>query len=99
MILVIKMKNENFEKRIFGWKLVKKVMCHILQSDKKDSEEKLYFTWIFLNKYVHPSAKQLNMDVSEDFAGIVTDSINERLARYSLEIIDEIFDIIYAIIF
>ena len=87
------------EEKIYGWRLVKTVLCQILNSDEKDFEEKFKPTWIWLNKHVHPSAKQMNTVAEEDFSSFVTDSFSENLAKVTLGIVDETFDLIYIIVF
>lgn len=86
------------EEKVFGWKLVKAVLHPILNLDEKDFEEKFRPTWTYLNKHVHPSAKQMDIVVEEDFSSLVTDSFNENLARETLEVVDEIFDLIYVMV-
>jgi len=86
------------EESIFGWKLVKTVFCQALDFDEKDFEEKFKPMWIYLNKYVHPSAKQMGIVAEEDFSSLVTDSFNENLAKDTLKVVDEIFDVIYVIV-
>lgn len=87
------------EETIFGWKLIETVLCQILNSEKKDFKEKFKPTWICLNKHVHPSAKLMDMIAEEDFSSFVTDSFSANLAKITLEIADEIFDLIYVILF
>ncbi|MCH7555895.1 MAG: hypothetical protein IIB56_00390 [Planctomycetes bacterium] len=86
------------EKRIYGRKLVKAVLCPILNLDEKGFKEKFQPIWDYLNKHVHPSAKQMDIVVEEDFSSLVTDSFNENLARETLEVVDEIFDLIYVMV-
>ena len=86
-------------KNIFGWKLVGTVFSQILNIDDEEAEEKLKPTWTLLNKHVHPSAKQMNMVAEEDFSSLVTDSFNDKLARAILTVADEVFDLVYALIF
>lgn len=87
------------EETIFGWKLVKTVLCQILDFGEKDFEEKFKPTWIWLNKHAHPSAKQMDVVVEEDFSILVTDSFSENLAGVTLGVVDEIFDLICVIVF
>jgi hypothetical protein len=86
------------EDRIYGWKLIKTVLCKILNLDEKDFKEKFQPVWIYLNKHVHSSAKQMDIVVEEDFSSFVTDSFNENLAKEALKVVDEIFDLIYVIV-
>lgn len=62
--------------------------------NKNDTRDTFYPTWVFLNKHVHPSAKQMDMIATEDIDSFVTDSFNENLTNYVLEIADNILDII-----
>jgi hypothetical protein len=91
-------KTIEIEGSVFGWNLVKTVFCQALDFDEKDFEEKFKPTWIYLNKHVHPSAKQMGIIVEEDFSSLVTDSFNENLAKDTLKVVDKIFDAIYVIV-
>ncbi len=91
-------KTIDIEESVFGWKLVKTVLCQTLNFDEKDFEGKFRPTWIYLNKHVHPSAKQMGIVAEEDFSSLVTDSFNENLAKDTLQVVDEIFDLIYVIV-
>jgi len=86
------------EDQIYGWKLIKIVLCQILNLDEKAFKEKFQPLWIYLNKHVHSSAKQMDIVVDEDFSSFVTDSFNENLAKEALKVVDEIFDLIYVIV-
>lgn len=86
------------EKRIYGWELIRTVLCPILNLDEKGFKKKFKPIWDYLNKHVHPSAKQMNAVVEEDFSSLVTDSFNENLAKSALKVVDEIFDLIYVIV-
>jgi hypothetical protein len=83
----------------FDYNSVKSVMNQILNSDDKGFEEKFKLTWIYLNKHVHPSAKQMDMVAKEDFSSFVTDSFNQNLAKATLKVVNEIFDLVYVIVF
>jgi PAS domain-containing protein len=87
------------EEKIFGWKLVRTVFSQVLGIDDKDAEGRLKPTWTLLNKHVHSSAKQMNIVAEEDFSSLVTDSFNDNLARATLTVADEVFDLVYALIF
>lgn len=86
------------EERVYGWKLVKAILHPLLNLDEKDFEKKFKPTWTYLNKHVHPSAKQMDIVVEEDFSSLVTDSFNENLAKDTLKVVDEIFDLVYVIV-
>lgn len=54
--------------------------------------------WGHLNKYAHPSARQMDLVAEQDFSALVTDSFNEALARELLTVTDKVFDIVYAVV-
>jgi len=87
------------EEAVFGWKLVRTVFSQVLGIDDKDVEKKLKPMWTLLNKHVHSSAKQMNIVAEEDFPSLVTDSFNDNLARATLAVADEVFDLIYVLVF
>ncbi len=82
------------EEKIYGWNLVKKVLGIVFNMDENRVNEIFHPTWVFLNKHVHSSAKQMNMIVTEDIDSLITDSFNLNLSNYVLEEVDEILDII-----
>lgn len=86
------------EERVYGWKLIKAVLHPLLDLDEKDFEGRFKPTWIYLNKHIHPSAKQMDIIIKEDVSSFVTDSFNENLAKDALKVVDEIFDLIYVIV-
>ena len=86
------------EESVYGWKLIKAVLCPILNLDEKDFKDKFRPIWDCLNKHVHSSAKQMDIVVEEDFSSFVTDSFNENLAKDTLKVVNEIFDLIYVIV-
>jgi len=86
------------EERLYGWKLIKAVLRPLLNLDEKDFEGRFKPMWIYLNKHIHPSAKQMDIIVEEDVSSLVTDSFNENLAKDALKVVDEIFDLIYVIV-
>jgi hypothetical protein len=86
------------EEKIFGWKLVRMVFSQVLNIDNSDIEKNLKPTWILLNKHVHSSAKQMSIVANEDFSSFVTDSFNDNLARATLAVADEVFDLIYTLV-
>ncbi len=87
------------EEKTFGWRLVSWVFREILNSNDKEIRSRFKGLWDYLNKHVHSSAMQMDMVVREDPAILMTDSFNETLAKYALKAVDEIFDLIYVIIF
>jgi hypothetical protein len=93
------MEKAEIEEAIFGWKLVKPVLSKILNFDKQAIEGKFKNLWDNFNKHSHPSVKQMDIVAKEDFTSLMTDSFNENLAREVLKAVDEIFDLIYMMIF
>jgi len=87
------------EEVTYGWKFVNTVLNQISNFDEQGVEGKLKSLWIYLNKHAHPSVKQMGIVAREDFASLMTDSFSETLAREALRAIDEIFDLIYMMIF
>lgn len=93
-------KNKEMErKKVYGWTLVESVLREILNSNKQSIRSIFKPLWDNLNKYVHPSAKEMDRVAKEDFSSFVTDSFNENLARDALRATNEIFDIVNMIIF
>jgi len=92
-------KTTEVEEKFYGWTLVKTVLGDILNSDEQYIQSKFKQLWNYLNKHVHPSVKQMDIVVTEDFSSLVTDSFNANLARDTLRATDEIFDIVNMIIF
>lgn len=93
-------KTIEMEKKIFGWKLVRTVFSEVLVGiDDSAIEGGFKPTWVLLNKHVHSSAEQMTIVAEEDFLSLVTDSFNESLARATLAVADEVFDLIYALVF
>lgn len=87
------------EESIYGWKLVKRVLCQTLNFGERDLEGRFRPLWAYLNKHAHPSVKQMGLVSKEDFRALVTDSFNEKLAGEALKRVDIIFDLIYAMMF
>lgn len=87
------------EEKIYGWGIIKTILPSILNSNEEGFKDKFKPTWNYLNKHVHSSAKQMNVVIEEDFSSFVTDSFNENLAKDTLKLVDEIFDLIYVMVF
>lgn len=87
------------EEEFYGWKLVKKVLCQVLNFEEQGMEGGFRPLWSYLNKHAHPSVKQTDFVSKEDFRALMTDSFNEKLAKDTLKRIDIIFDLIYAMMF
>lgn len=92
-------KTTEVEEKFYGWTLAKTVLGDILNSDEQLIQSKFKPLWNYLNKHIHPSGKQMDIVVAEDFSSFVTDSFSENLARDTLRATDEIFDIVNMIIF
>lgn len=92
-------KTMEIEEQIYGWNLLKSVLCNILICNQASLDGKYKDIWNYLNKYVHPSAIQMNMVAEKDPSSLLIDSFNETIARDTLDIVDEVFEIIYLIIF
>ena len=92
-------KTKEMEETIYGWNLVKSVLCEILNSNEQSIRLNFKPLWDHLNKYVHPSVKQMDIVATEDFSSLVTDSFNENIAIDVLRTTNEIFDIVNMIIF
>lgn len=92
-------KTKETEEKVYGWNLVKSVLRKIFNSNESSIRLKFKPSWDYLNKHVHPSAKQMDIVAKEDFSSLVIDSFNEKLARNALRDTSEVFDIIDMIIF
>lgn len=92
-------KVREIEESIYGWALIKNVLCKVLHFDEQDIEGKFRPLWTYLNKHAHPSAKQMYIVAAQDFRSLVTDSFNDTLAKETLDAVDQIFDFIYLLIF
>ncbi len=86
------------EEGIYGWRLVRSALCILV--DKREEEIRILFKplWDNLNRHVHPSVIQMDVIAEEDFAGLVTDSFSENLAKELQEVTDEVMDIICAMV-
>jgi len=86
------------EKRIFGWHIVSPVLCKVFNKTEEEVRACFKPLWGDLNKYAHPSARQMDLVAEKDFSSLVADSFNENLARKLLIVTDKVFDIVYAIV-
>lgn len=86
------------EEQLYGWNLVKNVLCEVLNEDGADIEAGFHPLWRRLSKYVHPSPTQMDVIARTDFSSFVTDSFSEDLARDAMKVTNETFDLVYAII-
>lgn len=91
-------KTKEIEELVYGWTLVKNVLCEILSNDEKYIRSNFKPLWDYLNKHAHPSGEQMDIVATEDFSSFVTDSFNENLARDVLRATNEIFDLVNMII-
>lgn len=90
-------KIKGIEEKIYGLNIVQSTLCKILPNEYIQTEIKSL--WIYLNKHAHPSALQMDRVATEDFSSLLIDSFNENLARDVLKTTNEIFDLVYSIIF
>ncbi|GAI43635.1 unnamed protein product, partial [marine sediment metagenome] len=86
------------EERVFGWNVISSALCKVFNKTDKETRARFKPLWDDLNKYAHPSARQIDLVVEEDFSALVTDSFNESLARELLIVTDKVFDIVYAVV-
>ncbi len=86
------------EKRIYGWIVIRRALCKALGKAEQEIQARFKPLWDDLNKYAHPSARQMDWVAEEDFSALVTDSFNESLAMEFLAAIDRVFDIVYAVV-
>ena len=86
------------EKRIYGWNVIRSALCKALTMTDQEIQARFKPLWDDLNKYVHPSARQMDLVAEEDFSALVTDSFNESLAMELLVATDRVFDIVYAVV-
>lgn len=85
------------EEHTQGWNIVVPTLCRVLKKSGKKIEFNFRPLWDELNRYVHPSAKQLDLIAEADFSSLVTDSFSEPLAKGVLQTTDKVLDITYAI--
>jgi hypothetical protein len=89
-------KVKEIEKRIPSWNIVSNTLCKVLSRPEKEIQTQFRPLWDDLNKYAHPSARQMDFVAAQDFSALVTDSFNEGLARKLLRVTDKVFDLVYA---
>lgn len=91
-------KTKDLEERVFGWNIVSSALCRIFNQTEEEIRDQFKSLWDGLNKYAHPSVRQMDLVAKEDFSALVTDSFNETLARELLTGTDRVFDVVYAAI-
>jgi hypothetical protein len=91
-------KTEEIEESVYGWSLVKVVLCEVSDSTEESIRSNFKPLWDYLNKHTHPSAKQMDIVATEDFSSLITDSFNKNLATNVLRVTNEIFDLVNMII-
>ncbi len=91
-------KTGELEERVFGWNIISSALCSIFNQTDEEIRGHFKSLWNGLNKYAHPSVRQMDLVAKEDFSALVTDSFNETLARELLTVTDKVFDIVYAAI-
>jgi hypothetical protein len=91
-------KTKDLEKRVRAWDIVSGTLKKVL--NKTDAEVRAGFKplWDDLNRYAHPSVRQMDLVAEKDFAALVTDSFSEPLAGELLGVTDKVFDIAYAVV-
>jgi len=91
-------KTRELEERVSSWDIVSCTLRMTFNQTEKEIRDHFKSLWNDLNKYVHPSVRQMDLVAKEDFSALVTDSFNETLARELLTVTDKVFDIVYAAI-
>jgi hypothetical protein len=86
------------EQHVFGWQIICRALCSTLNRQEEEIRAHFKPLWDGLNKYAHPSAKQMDLVAEKDFSSLVTDSFDESLARELLVATDKVFDIVYAVV-
>ncbi len=81
-----------------GWNIVQATLCSVLRKSGNKIVHQFKPLWSELNRYVHPSVKQLDMIAEEDFSSLVTDSFHEALAKEVLKVTDSVLDTVNAIV-
>jgi hypothetical protein len=74
------------------------VLCRLLNERRGRIKVLFKPLWANLNRYVHPSTIEMDKVAEADFAGLVTDSFNESLAKDFQKATDSIMDVIYAMV-
>jgi hypothetical protein len=92
-------KSRQVEENIYGWKLISYVLCDLFNKARKEARIQFKPLWDELNRHAHPSTRQMSLVAAEDFASLITDSFNTNLANKLLKVTDEVFDIIYSVMF
>lgn len=91
-------KIEEIEESVYGWNLVKVVLCEVSGSTEESIRSNFKPLWAYLNKHTHPSAKQMDIVATEDFSSLITDSFNQNLAMDVLGMTNEVFDLVNMVI-
>jgi len=91
-------KTKDVEERVFGWSIVSSTLEKVLNKTVEEVRAGFKPLWDNLNRYAHPSVRQMDLVAQKDFAALVTDSFNETLARELLGVTDKVFDIAYAVV-
>lgn len=91
-------KAKEVEESVYGWTLVKKALCEVLESNEQSVRSSFKPLWDCMNEHVHPSAKQMEIVATEDFSSLLTDSFNEKFASDVLTATNETFDLVNMII-
>jgi hypothetical protein len=91
-------KTKDVEERVFGWSIVSTTLERVLSKTVEEVWAGFKPLWDDLNRYAHPSVRQMDLVAEKDFAALVTDSFNETLARELLQVTDKVFDVAYAVV-
>ena len=91
-------KTMEIERRIPSWNIVSNALSKALNKTEMEIKIQIKPLWDGLNKYAHPSVRQMDSVAEQDFSALVTDSFNEALARELLTVTDKVFDFVYAIV-
>jgi hypothetical protein len=91
-------KTKDVEERVFGWNIVSSTLEKVLNKTVGEVRAAFKPLWDDLNRYAHPSVRQMDLVAQKDFAALVTDSFNETLAWELLGVTDKVFDIAYAVV-
>lgn len=81
-----------------SWNIIQPTLCSVLRESGNKIVYQFKPLWSELNRYVHPSVKQLDMIAEEDFSSLVTDSFHEALAKEVLKVTDSVLDLVNAIV-
>lgn len=77
---------------------VESALRHVLDYDDEETADWMNEWWTLLNKHVHASPQRMSAITLQRNAGVlVMDAYDEELANETLSVVDEVFDVIWAI--